>query len=102
MTFATFTTFGVLPGHRDELVARLTRPSETLAAAGCLTYEVGVSDDDPDTVFVVELWVSAQAHRASLELPEVQQAIAEARPILSGAVGGQRFEVVGSPLRRGQ
>jgi hypothetical protein len=42
---------------------------------------VGVSDDDPDTAFVVELW--------------------EAGPLLSGVMGGQQFDVVGSPLRSG-
>jgi len=47
----------------------------------------------------MELWVSTEAHRASLELPEVQLAIAEARPWLSGEFGGFRFDVVGSPLR---
>jgi len=102
MTFANVGTLGVLPGRRDELVAHLTRPSETLLSAGCLMYEVGVSDEEPETVFVVELWTSAEAHRASLQLPEVQQAIAEARPLLSGVFGGYRFDVVGSPLRAGQ
>ena len=73
---------------------------DALQAVGCLAYEVGVSDDEPDTVFVVELWESAHAHQASLALPEVKAAIAAARPLLSGSFGGFRFEVVGSPLRR--
>jgi quinol monooxygenase YgiN len=99
MTFANVGTLGTLPGKRDELVAHLTRRSDALAGIGCLLYEVGVSEDQPDTVFVVELWESAEAHRASLGLPEVQAAIAEARPWLSGEFGGFRFDVVGSPLR---
>jgi len=99
MTFANVGTLGAQPGKRDELVAQLTRPSEELAAAGCLLYEVGVSDEEPDTVFVVELWTSAAAHRSSLQLPAVQQSIAEARPLLSGEFGGYGFDVVGSPLR---
>lgn len=99
MTFANFGTLGTVAGKRDELVTLLTRPSDELAQVGCLLYEVGVSDDEPDTVFVAELWQSAEAHRASLELPSVRAAIAEARPLLSGVMGGQRFEVVGSPLR---
>ena len=99
MTFANVGTLGALPGRRDELVAHLTRPAPALAEAGCLLYEVGVSEDEPDTVFVVELWTSADAHRASLQLPAVQESIAQARPLLSGVFGGHRFEVVGSPLR---
>jgi quinol monooxygenase YgiN len=99
MTFANAGTLGVLPGHRDELVALLTRRSDRVAELGCLLYEVGVDDGAPGTVFVIELWSSAAAHRASLEDPQVRAAIAEARPLLSGTFGGFRFEVAGSPLR---
>ncbi|WP_156761441.1 putative quinol monooxygenase [Microbacterium karelineae] len=101
MTFANVGTLGVLPGHRDEVLRILTRRSPDLAAAGCLLYEVGVNDahTDPDTVFVAELWTSAEAHAASLELASVRAAIAEAAPLLSGQMGGYRFDVVGSPLR---
>lgn len=101
MTFANVGTLGAKPGSRDALVAILTRPSADLAAAGCLQYDVGVADDHPDTVFVIERWTSAEAHRASLELPATQAAIAEAMPLLSGEMGGYRFDVVGSPLRSG-
>jgi len=99
MTFANAGTLGVVPGKRDELVAHLTQRSDVLKQIGCLAYEVGVSDDDLDTVFVVELWDSAEAHQASLALPAVQASISTARPLLSGAFGGFRFNVVGSPLR---
>lgn len=99
MTFANVGTLGAVPGARDALVAQLTRYSAALREAGCLAYEVGVNDEQPDTVFVVELWTSPQAHRASLERPEVQATIAEARPLLSGEFGGFRFDVVGSPLQ---
>lgn len=92
-------TLGALAGRRDELVRHLTRRNDALSEVGCRLYEVGVSDDQPDTAFVVEVWDSADAHRASLQLPEVQAAIADARPLLSGEFGGFRFEVVGSPLR---
>lgn len=99
MTFANVGRLGTQPGKRDELVAALIAPSDELAAAGCLLYEVGVAEDDPDAVFVSELWTSKDAHRASLELPGVRAAIASARPLLSGQVDGMRFDVVGSPLR---
>lgn len=99
MTFANIGHLGVTPGRREELVALLTRPSPELREVGCLLYEVGVSDEQPDTVFVAELWTSAEAHQASLQLPSVRAAIAEAMPLLSGEMGGTRFEVVGSPLR---
>ena len=99
MTFANAGHLGTVPGARDELVAHLTRRSSVLADIGCLLYEVGVTDDEPDRVFVMELWTSAEAHQASLALPDVQASIAAARPLLSGEYGGFRFDVVGSPLR---
>jgi quinol monooxygenase YgiN len=101
MVFANAGSLGAAPGKRDELARHLTRRSDHLREVGCLLYEVGVNQADPDTVYVVELWESADAHRASLALPEVQASIAEARPLLSGAFGGFQFDVVGSPLRDG-
>jgi len=98
VTFVNAETLGSAPGRRDELVAHLTRRSDALSRAGCLVYEVGVDDEQPDTVFVVELWTDEEAHRASLSLPEVRASIADARPLLSGEFGGFRFTAAGSPL----
>jgi quinol monooxygenase YgiN len=99
VTFVNAGTLGSAPGKQDELVACLTTRSDFLRDLGCIAYEVGVNDEQPDTVFVVELWENAEAHRASLAQPEVQASIAAARPLLSGDFGGFRFTVVGSPLR---
>ena len=99
MVFANAGTLGTLPGKRDELVTHLTRRSSVLSEIGCLAYEVGTNEAEPNTVFVMELWSDAAAHRASLALPDVQASIAEARPMLSGVFGGFQFDVVGSPLR---
>jgi quinol monooxygenase YgiN len=100
MTYAQYGRIGVAPGQRAAVVAILTRPSPELAELGCLVYEVGVSDDDPDGVHVVELWTSEEAHRASLELESVKASISEAMPLISGAPTGSGFTVAGSPVRR--
>lgn len=63
------------------------------------TGSMGVSDDHPGTVFVVELWESPEAHQASLRLGSVRAAITEAMPLLTGEMSRSRFTVVGSPLR---
>lgn len=97
--FANVGTLEVQPGKRDELVAILIRRSPELEEGGWLLYEVGTNDDDPDTVFVAELWSSAEAHQASLQLASVRNAIAEAMPLLSGQMNGYQFTVSGSPLR---
>ncbi len=66
MVFANAGTLGSVPGKRDELVALLTVRNNFLSELGCRAYEVGINDDEPNTVFVVELWDSAEAHQASL------------------------------------
>lgn len=99
MVFANVGTLQAHPGKAQELVAILTDPAADLGAHGCLQYDVGISAEDPDTVVVVERWESADAHAASLSLPAVQAAIRTAMPLLTGQMGGHRFEVEGSPLR---
>lgn len=99
VTFLNVGSIGVKPGARDELIRILTRPNRDMADIGCLMYEVGVIEDEPDTVHVVEVWESAEAHAVSLQLESVRSAIAEAMPLLSGEMGGVRFESAGSPIR---
>lgn len=99
MTYANTGELGTQPGKRDEVIAILTRLNPELMQAGCLLYEVGVNDEAPDTVFVVELWESAEAHQKALELESVQNAITEAMPLLTGQLSGNQFTVTGSPLR---
>jgi quinol monooxygenase YgiN len=98
MAFVNAGTLGTMPGKRDELIARLTTRNDSLRELGCRLYEVGTNEEQPDTVFVVEVWDSAAAHRASLQDPGVIAAITEARPLLDGRFGGFRFDVAGSPL----
>ncbi|WP_017580644.1 putative quinol monooxygenase [Nocardiopsis valliformis] len=98
MTFANVVTLETQPGRRDEVVAILSRRNPQLDETGCLLYEVGTSEERPDTVFVAELWESAQAHRAALELDSVRAAIAEARPLMTGRISSEKFDVAGSPL----
>lgn len=98
MTFANIGTLGTKAGAQEAVVAILTRQNHELRDAGCLLYEVGVDDEQPNTVFVMELWTSPDAHQASLRLESVRAAITEAMPLLSGEMSGSRFEVLGSPL----
>jgi quinol monooxygenase YgiN len=85
----------VKPGHRDEVIAILMRGGAYLPAAGCHLYVVGIADDDPDTIWVNEVWESKEHHHASLQLPETQAAIAEAMPMLAGEFTSQELTVVG-------
>jgi quinol monooxygenase YgiN len=95
MRYGLSVKMGVKPGQRDAVVAILMRDVESIKEAGCDIYLVGVSDSDPDALFATEVWSSREAHRASLELPSVKQAIAEAMPMLSGEFRQTEFDVVG-------
>ncbi len=95
MRYGRFGTLTARPGHRDTIVALLLRDVQELKDVGCDLYVVNISPERPDTVWVTEVWTSPEAHRASLALPSVKQAIAEAMPLLTGEFESVEFSVVG-------
>jgi len=70
------------PGQRDALVAILV--DGTTKMPGCLSYVVSLDTADPDGLWVTEVWDSQDSHRASLQIPAVQAAIAKGRPLIAG------------------
>ena len=76
------------PGGRDALASILLRNAG--AMPGCLSYIVATDASDANALWATEVWDSPDSHRASLSLPAVQQAIAEAKPLIAGF--GERFE----------
>ena len=88
-------TMKTRPGRRDDVVAILLRDVDDLRHAGCHSYIVSVSDADPDTIHVTEVWESSEHHQASLQLPAVRATIDEAMPMLTGEFTGQERDVVG-------
>ena len=70
------------PGQRDALVAILVEG--TAKMHGCLSYIVSLDSTDPDGLWVTEVWDNQESHRASLQLPAVQAAIAKGRPLIAG------------------
>lgn len=71
-----------VPGQRDALIAILLDGIGGMP--GCLSYVVARDPADADAVWITEVWDSAEHHKASLSLPQVQAAIAKARPIIAG------------------
>lgn len=69
-------------GKRDELLAILAEATAELP--GCLSYIVARDPADTTAIWITEVWVDAESHKASLALPEVQAAIARARPLIAG------------------
>ena len=71
-----------VPGQRDRLVELLSGSSE--AMPGCLSYVIALDQEHDDAIWITEVWDSPASHVASLDLPQVQAAIAVARPIIAG------------------
>ena len=69
-------------GKRGELAAILVQPDGSMP--GCLSYVVAEAPDDPDALWITEVWTDEAAHKASLSLPAVQAAIAKGRPLIAG------------------
>jgi quinol monooxygenase YgiN len=83
------------PGQRDAVVDLLLRDVGELKAVGCDLYVVSISQEHPDVVWIHEVWATKDAHDASLKLPTVKQAIAEAMPLLTGEFEHVELSVVG-------
>jgi quinol monooxygenase YgiN len=81
------------PGQRDALVALLLEGSGEMP--GCRSYVVARDQADDDAIWVTEVWDDEASHRASLDVPAVQAAIAKARPIIAGFGDQQVTEPVG-------
>lgn len=76
------------PGQRDAVIDILLQGTGTMP--GCQSYIVARDPTDGNAIWITEVWDSGELHRASLALPSVQEAIARARPLITGF--GERFE----------
>jgi quinol monooxygenase YgiN len=83
------------PGRRDEVVGILLLGADGLRAVGCELYAVCTDPADTDLIWVTEIWDSAEHHDTSLQLPDVNAAIAAAMPMLTGEFTRQELNVVG-------
>ena len=69
-------------GQRDTLASILVASTQSMP--GCLSYVIATDPTDADAIWITEVWDSAASHKASLTLPVVQNAIAQARPLIAG------------------
>jgi quinol monooxygenase YgiN len=95
VSYGYLATMRTTAGHRDDVVKILLSGVDGLRGVGCRLYVVGVSETDPDLIWVNEVWESKDHHAASLQLPETRAAIARAMPMLTGEFTGQELTVAG-------
>ena len=83
----------VVAGKRDALAAILL--NGVAGMPGCRSYVVAKDLENPDALWVTEVWDSEEAHAESLSLPSVQAAIREGRPMIAGFSERSETEPIG-------
>jgi quinol monooxygenase YgiN len=85
MAHALINRLTAKPGQRAQVV-------EILAESGrlfddndaCLLYLVSESEDDPNVIWVVDLWTTEAAHTEALKAPALRPFVERAMPLLEG------------------
>lgn len=84
------------PGQRDALADHLLRAAELLGAMeGCYLYVVSAAPDDPDALWVTEVWRTQTDHQASLGDAAIRALIAEARGLIESMPDQTELEPLG-------
>lgn len=87
-------------GHRDELLSYLRAAAQGMEdLASCYCYLLGVDEADQDSVYVFEVWDSAEAHDKSLEMDVFRVLIERARPIIVGMKDYPSLTIVGGKAK---
>ena len=85
------------PNQTNELADILLKASELVSTAkGCRLYVIGKDENEPNSVYVKEVWDSKDDHDNSLKVEGVRELIMKAMPILDGQpTKGQELEILG-------
>lgn len=70
-----------IEGQRDALTAILLEGLGRMP--GCLSYVVAHDPADDHAIWVTEVWTDEAAHRASLQVPEIKEAIRRGMPLIA-------------------
>jgi quinol monooxygenase YgiN len=85
MAYALLNRLVAKSGQRGRVVEILVRSGSFFEHnPACLLYLVSEAADDPDLVWVVDLWTSEEAHARALQAPELRPFVEEAKPLLEG------------------
>ncbi|TQS71836.1 antibiotic biosynthesis monooxygenase [Ornithinibacillus gellani] len=83
--FGLYNKFTTIEGKRDDLVEILLEASKSMEEVNeCELYVISLDADNPDSIYVHEVWRDAQAHQASLSMEASQTLIQKAKPIIVG------------------
>jgi quinol monooxygenase YgiN len=73
------------PDNRDKVVEILVESGKVFDDnPDCLLYLVTEADDDPNVIWVVDLWTNEESHTEALKAPALKPYVDEAIPLLEG------------------
>ncbi|MCR8630435.1 putative quinol monooxygenase [Paenibacillus radicis (ex Xue et al. 2023)] len=83
--FGMYVKFIAKSGQRDALAnILLDSAASAQSLKECELYIVNISDTEPDTIWVTEVWSDSEAHEASLAQEETKASIQLAMPLIAG------------------
>lgn len=95
MKYGLFGKFTAQPGKRDELQDILLQASQLLERnEDCIHYVISTSDE-PNAIWVSEVWNSKEAHDASLEPEDIRALIQKAMPLIASMSDQTELHVAG-------
>jgi len=89
-SFGLIGQLSAVAGKRDELVACLREGSRDVP--GKLAYLIALDRNDPDSIWVTEIWRDEAAYNACLAMPGVEAASERLRGLVASA--GPRIETI--------
>jgi quinol monooxygenase YgiN len=102
MEFALLNRLTAKPGQRDRVVEILVESGKLFDAnPACRLYLVAESEDDPNLIWVADLWTSEQEHAEALKMPEMRPFVEESMPLLEGMPEQIRVRPVGGKVPGG-
>ncbi|MFC4410393.1 putative quinol monooxygenase [Chungangia koreensis] len=96
MSFGIFGKISAVEGKRDQLSEILLTAAKALQSMKeCEIYMVNINDEEPNSIWVTEVWKDEEAHKASLSNEEVRNLIMKGRSLITGMERLNTFEVLG-------
>jgi quinol monooxygenase YgiN len=96
MSYALLNRLTAKPGQRHRVVDILVESGKLFEGnPACLLYLVTESKDDPNLIWVIDLWTDEEAHAGALKAPELRPFVEQAMPLLEGMPEQLEVEPVG-------
>jgi quinol monooxygenase YgiN len=93
--FSVYGRMTALPGKRDELIAVLLEGFRASGDdTGLLTYTINTAFDDPNTIWLTQLWIDKEAHDATTRSEPVAAVSRRVPPLLAQQPDGGYGEAV--------